>query len=348
MIAGAGWHQALLIAAAVLIVTCPCALGLAVPAAQIVAAGTLMRKGVLVKDGSALERLAEADRALLDKTGTLTLGRPEPVSLDAITPTRQSGVLALARASRHPLSQALRVALEAQKVVPAQVSDLREEPGFGMRGSWFGQPVSLGRPEGAEASDLMAVAFTLDGEPPVILHFRDQLRPEATATVRRLEALGVECSIASGDRAAAVAPVAKALGLTAQTGMTPQAKLDAIGRLAGAGRKVLMVGDGLNDGPALAAGHVSLAPASASDVGQNAADAVFLGDSLAPVATAVVVARRTMRIVRQNFIIAIAYNALAVPLALLGLVTPLVAALAMSSSSIIVVGNALRLRGAAR
>jgi Cu2+-exporting ATPase len=348
MIAGAGWHQALLIAAAVLIVTCPCALGLAVPAAQIVAAGTLMRKGVLVKDGSALERLAEADRAVLDKTGTLTLGRPEPVTLDAITPARQSVVLALARASGHPLSKALRVALEAQKVVPAEVSDLREEPGFGMRGTWFGQPVSLGRPWGTEASDLMAVAFTLDGEPPVILHFRDQLRPEAIATVRRLEALGVECSIASGDRAPAVAPVARALGVTAQTGMTPQAKLDAIGRLAGAGRKVLMVGDGLNDGPALTAGHVSLAPASASDVGQNAADAVFLGDSLAPVATAVVVARRTMRIVRQNFIIAIAYNALAVPLALLGLVTPLVAALAMSTSSIIVVGNALRLRGAAR
>jgi P-type Cu2+ transporter len=348
MIAGAGWHQALLIAAAVLIVTCPCALGLAVPAAQIVAAGALMRKGVLVKDGSALERLAETDRALLDKTGTLTLGRPEPVRLDTLTPARQGVVLALARASRHPLSQALRIALEAQRVLPAEVSDLREEPGFGMRGAWLGRPVSLGRPEGAGASDLMAVAFTLDGELPVILHFRDQLRPDARATVKRLEALGVECSIASGDRAPAVAPVARALGLTAQTAMTPQAKLDAIARLTGAGRRVLMVGDGLNDGPALAAGHVSLAPASASDVGQNAADAVFLGDSLAPVATAIVVARRTMRVVRQNFVIAIAYNALAVPLALLGLVTPLVAALAMSGSSIIVVGNALRLRGAAK
>jgi Cu2+-exporting ATPase len=348
MIAGAGWHQALLIAAAVLIVTCPCALGLAVPAAQIVAAGALMRRGVLVKDGSALERLAEADRALLDKTGTLTLGRPEPVDLDAVTPARRAVVLALARASRHPLSQALRRALEAQMVLPAEIGDLREEPGFGMRGIWFGQPVALGRPAEAAANDMMAVAFTLDGEPPVLLHFRDELRPDAAATVRRLEALGVECSIASGDRAAAVAPVAKVLGLTAQTGMTPQAKLDAIARLAGAGRKVLMVGDGLNDGPALAAGHVSLAPASASDVGQNAADAVFLGDSLAPVATAIVAARRTMRVVRQNFAIAIFYNALAVPLALLGLVTPLVAALAMSGSSIIVVGNALRLRGAAK
>jgi Cu2+-exporting ATPase len=347
MIAGAGWHQALLIAAAVLIITCPCALGLAVPAAQIVAAGALMRRGVLVKDGSALERLAEADRALLDKTGTLTLGRPEPVNLEILSESVKPLVLTMARASRHPLSQALRTALEAQKVSPAQVDDLSEEGGFGMRAKWAGRSLSLGRPQQA-AGDLMTVAFALDGDAPVLLHFRDVLRPDAATTVRRLETMGLECTIVSGDRAAAVAPVARALGLTAQTGMRPQDKIDAVHRVAGGGHKLLMVGDGLNDGPALAAAHVSLAPGSASDVGQNAADAVFLGDSLAPVATAVVVARRTMRVVRQNFIIAIAYNALAVPLALLGLVTPLVAAIAMSSSSLIVVGNALRLRGAAK
>ena len=346
MIAGAGWHQALLIAAAVLIITCPCALGLAVPAAQIVAAGTLMRKGVLVKDGSALERLAEADRALFDKTGTVTLGRPEPVNLDALPASLKPVALAMARASNHPLSQALRAGLEAEKTIPVHVEDLREEPGFGMRGCWVGRAVTLARPADAQ-SDLMSVAFTLEGDTPVLLHFRDALRPEATETVRKLEALGLDCSIASGDRAAAVAPVAGALGLTAQTGMTPQDKIEAVRRLADGGHRVLMVGDGLNDGPALAAGHVSMAPASASDVGQNAADAVFLGDSLAPVATAIVVARRTMRVVRQNFAIAIVYNALAVPLALMGLVTPLVAAIAMSCSSLIVVGNALRLRGAA-
>lgn len=347
MIAGAGWHQALLIAAAVLIITCPCALGLAVPAAQIVAAGTLMRRGVLVKDGSALERLAEADRALFDKTGTLTLGRPEPVNLDSLSASLRPVVLAMARASRHPLSQALRQGLEAQGIRPGHVEDLREEPGFGMRGSWVGRPVTLGRPQNVEG-DLMTVAFTLGSETPVLIHLRDALRPGAASTVRQIEGLGLECSIVSGDRPAAVAPVARLLGMTAQTGMRPQDKIDAVRRLTGGGHRVLMVGDGLNDGPALAAGHVSMAPASASDVGQNAADAVFLGDSLAPVATAIVVARRTLRVVRQNFAIAIAYNALAVPLALMGLVTPLVAAIAMSGSSLIVVGNALRLRGAAR
>jgi Cu2+-exporting ATPase len=345
MLAGAGWHHSLLIAAAVLIITCPCALGLAVPAAQIVAAGTLMRSGVLIKDGSALERLAEVDRALLDKTGTLTLGRPEPIDLDRIRPVIKPVVLALAQASRHPLSVALRTALEREGVVAAPVDQLREEPGFGMRGSYLGAPVSLGRPEAAQGNR-MAVAFAIEGLEPVRLHFEDALRPDAAGAVARLAELGVPASIASGDHAESVAPIARTLGLTAQTGMRPEDKLAAIGRLSSKGAKVLMIGDGLNDGPALAAGHASMAPASASDVGQTAADAVFMGDSLAPVTTAIRVSRRTMRIVRQNFAIAIGYNVVAIPLALLGLVTPLVAALAMSGSSIIVVGNALRLRWA--
>lgn len=346
LIAGAGWHAALLIAAAVLIITCPCALGLAVPAAQIVAAGALMRAGVLVKDGSALERLAEVDRALFDKTGTLTLGRPEPIDLDTLAERDRPVVLALARASSHPLSKAIADGLETRGVVAAPVQDLFEEPGFGMRARLGTHAVSLGRPvRGARG---MAVAFSDGAHPPVMIHFVDRLRGDARVTLQALARLGIESSIASGDRAVAVAPVAACLGVTAQTSMQPQDKLDLIARLTRAGRKVLMVGDGLNDGPALAAGHASLAPASASDVGQTAADAVFLGEGLAPVATAIVVSRRTMRVVRQNFALAIGYNALAIPLALAGMVTPLVAALAMSGSSIIVVGNALRLRAAAR
>lgn len=345
--AGAGAHQALLIAAAVLIITCPCALGLAVPAAQIVAAGALMRAGVLVKDGSALERLAEADRALFDKTGTLTLGRPEPIDLEQLPHAVRGAALGLARSSSHPLSQALRRVLEAKGTTAAPLTRLSERPGFGVEAMWDGNPVSLGRPAELDTGT-MAVEFRSDEAPPIVLHFHDRIRPGAATTLRRLEEMGIVCSLVSGDRTAAVAPVARELDLTAQTNMRPQDKLDAIARLAATGRKVLMVGDGLNDGPALAAAHVSMAPASASDVGQNAADAVFLGDSLAPVAASVRAARRTMRVVRQNFAIAIVYNALAVPLALAGLVTPLVAALAMSGSSIVVVANALRLRNAAR
>jgi Cu2+-exporting ATPase len=344
MVLGAGVHQSLLIAAAVLIITCPCALGLAVPAAQIVAAGSLMRAGVLVKDGSALERLAEADRALFDKTGTLTLGRPDLVSLEAVSPQHRPVALALAQASRHPLSRALTRALQGAGVTAAPVSDLMEEPGFGVRAMCGETAVTLGR---GDVQDSLSAMLTV-GEEKTLLHFTDTLRPGCAATLQRLQQLGIEPSVVSGDNCVSVAQALQGLGLTAQTSMKPQDKLDAVARLQRAGHNVLMVGDGLNDGPALAAGNVSMAPASASHVGQNAADAVFLGDSLAPVASAMVAARRTMRIVRQNFVIAIGYNVIAVPLAFAGLVTPLVAALAMSGSSIIVVANALRLRSAAQ
>ena len=345
LLLGAGWHQAMLIAAAVLIITCPCALGLAVPAAQIVAAGSLMRAGVLVKDGSALERLAEIDQTLFDKTGTLTLGRPELVNAKVLDGEDQSIVLALARSSRHPLAEAVRRALEAQGVAPAEVADVREKPGFGLSGTYAGAAVSLAR---GESADGLTTYFTRTGAAPVRLRFEDRLRPDTPEALARLRGLDIECSVASGDSAQSVASAIRGLGLTAQTGMRPEDKLQLIARLDRSGRKVLMVGDGLNDGPALAAGHASMAPGSASDVGQNAADAVFLGDSLLPVAKAVAAARRTMRVVRQNFAIAIGYNAIAVPLAFAGKVTPLVAALAMSGSSLVVVANALRLRNAAR
>lgn len=347
MIMGAGWHESLLIAAAVLIITCPCALGLAVPAAQIVAVGSLMRAGVLVKDGSALERLAEADRALFDKTGTLTLGRPDPVDLSMLGEEEKRVLLALARTSRHPLSQALRRTLERERVTAEEVDDIIEVPGFGLTGKSRYGVATISRVESADETDL-ACRFAIEGLPAVVVRFRDALRPDALSTMQSLRALGIESSILSGDRAAAVAQVSEALGLPARTDLSPAEKLGAIEELAGQDARVLMVGDGLNDGPALAAGHVSMAPASASDAGQNAADAVWMGDSLAPVATAVKAARRTMHIVRQNFVLAIGYNIIAVPLAITGHVTPLIAALAMSGSSIIVVGNALRLRSAAQ
>ncbi|HWT41720.1 MAG TPA: HAD-IC family P-type ATPase, partial [Sphingopyxis sp.] len=180
------------------------------------------------------------------------------------------------------------------------------------------------------------------------IRFADRLRPDAGETIHALRGEGIDAMMLSGDRADAVAPVARELGLTAQTGMRPQQKLEAIERQSALGRKVLMIGDGLNDGPALAAGHASMAPGSASDVGKNAADCIFLGDRMMPVVQTVRMARRTQAIVRQNFILAIGYNIVAVPLAFLGFVTPLVAAIAMSGSSLIVVGNALRLKRAIR
>jgi Cu2+-exporting ATPase len=276
------------------------------------------------------------------------VGRPELANAAALSVEDKPFALALARASRHPISQAIRRALESEGVVAAALDDITEIPGQGLTALDGQDVVRLGRPDGNGFGASLAVQFQRGSAPPIILTCEDPMRSGAQATLSRLRDLGIESSIASGDRAEAVLPVARLLGLTAQTGMQPQDKLDTLARLAKAGHRVLMVGDGMNDGPALVAGHASMAPASASDAGQNAADAVFMGDSLAPVAIAVTAARATQRIVKQNFALAIGYNMVAVPLAIMGLVTPLIAALAMSSSSIIVVANALRLKRAAQ
>ena len=346
MIAGTGAHQALLIAVAVLLITCPCALGLAVPAAQIVACGALMRRGVLVKDGSALERLAEVSEALFDKTGTLTLGRPVPQGIDRLGNEDQAILLALARASRHPLSSALRMELESRQVVPAALDHIREVPGEGLFAEHEGLSVALARPRSIVSLFGLASEYRR-GDHSTLLRFSDALRPDAAETLVALRAMGLRTLIASGDRTEALEEIARTTGTTAIGHLRPADKLALIGRLHARGDKVLMVGDGLNDGPALAAGHASMAPASASDASQLTADAVFLGDRLAPVAVTLCAARRTISVVKQNFVLAIGYNVLAVPLAVAGQVTPLVAAIAMSTSSLIVIANALRLRRAA-
>lgn len=344
MIAGAGWHQSLVIAIAVLIITCPCAMGLAVPAAQVVASGALLRRGLLVKDGSALERLAECDIALLDKTGTLTLGSPR-ADVGALTQTQRAVALGLAQASRHPLSRGLAATLLREGVEPAAISDVLEVSGAGLTGRWEGLEVALERPD--DAGQNLATCLRIGTERHIIA-FTDPLRTDAAATLAALADQGVAASILSGDRAAPVEAVARELGLAAEAEASPQAKLAALEALKAQGRHPLMVGDGLNDGPALAAAHASIAPGTASDASQRAADAVFIGEKLMPVALAVRVARKTMRIVRENFAFSITYNLLAVPLALLGLVTPLIAAIAMSVSSLVVVANSLRLARAAR
>lgn len=344
LIAGAGVYKALTIATAVLIITCPCALGLAVPAAQVVAAGALMRRGLLIKDGSALERLAEADEVLLDKTGTLTLGEPRPAGLDALTPQGRAIALGLAQSSRHPLSRGLARALREAGVEPAAIETVSETAGDGMHGRFEGVDVALLRPEieaGGLAADLLVGALRTR------IAFADPLRPDVRETLAALKAQGLPVAIASGDRTRAVGAVARDLGLFATAAMRPADKLALLERRAAMGHKVLMVGDGLNDGPALAGAHVSIAPGGASDVSQQAADAVFVGERMMPIALAVKVARATMRVVRENFALAVLYNVAAVPLAIMGFVTPLMAAIAMSGSSLLVVGNSLRLARAA-
>ncbi|WP_299437764.1 heavy metal translocating P-type ATPase metal-binding domain-containing protein [uncultured Rhodospira sp.] len=348
---GLPWQEAVLIAAAVLIITCPCALALAVPVVQVIASGRLLRAGAFLKAATALERLTEADTVVLDKTGTLTVGRPALVTGpgQGWTPDDLRLAAGLAASSRHPLARAVAAACPD---APA-VTGVREHPGEGL--SWDGPngPVRLGSAAFSGVDDLGAgdggatgpALWLRDGsEAPACFRFTDPLRPDAAEVVAALRARGLTVEMLSGDRPEAVARVAADAGIESwRGGCTPADKLARLQALRDQGRRVLMVGDGLNDAPALAAAHVSASPASAIDISQTAADVVFRGERLAPVVTALDVAHRADRLVRQNLALALLYNAVTVPLALAGLVTPLIAAVAMSTSSLVVTVNAMRL-----
>ncbi len=406
LIMNAPWQQALLYAATVLIITCPCALGLAVPVVQVLASGKLMRSGILLKSGSAIERLAEITHAVFDKTGTLTLGRPELLNRDNYRQQDLQLAASLAVRSKHPLSRAIAAAYSGElldlEVKEIQGSGLEAvfESGIAKLGkrSWCGiKEAGIGTasrfpppPAGGEKRlafqgghlptgssntfpplnpPMLAVGETskvhpgqqtcgvtensdsalelwlcAEGESPVRFTFSDTMRVDAADVVSRFREAGVHISMLSGDREASASSVAKELGITdVKSEITPIEKTTAIHDMQKAGGRVLMVGDGLNDAPSLASAHVSMSPSTAMDITQNAADIVFQGDKLMPVITAWRTAIFAQVLVRQNFLLAILYNVVAIPLAVAGMVTPLVAAIAMSSSSLIVIANAMRL-----
>ena len=345
LVAGASIHDAVVVAIAVLIITCPCALALAIPAVQVVASGAMFRRGIILNAGDAVERLAEADAVIFDKTGTLTLPDPRVVNAAEIDPDVLQMAARLALSSRHPLAVAL--AREAASRAPYDAAV--EEPGQGVRAMIGGIEARLGSADFCAdmqhgKSGSSAICFVY-GDKRAIITISQSLRPDAAATVGALRAVGLEIHILSGDRNAAVRPVAEALGVTKWMGeLKPAEKIAFIESLKADGRRVLMVGDGLNDAPSLAAAHVSLSPIAAADLTQAQADAVFLGERLGPVADAVKIARRARRLMTENLAFAAIYNAIAVPVAIAGLATPLIAAVAMSASSIGVTLNALRAR----
>jgi Cu2+-exporting ATPase len=350
---GGDVHRAITIAVAVLIITCPCALGLAVPMVQVVAARRLFASGIMMKDGSALERLAEIDSVVFDKTGTLTLGQPRLADDRVVDPAHFRLAAAIAAHSRHPYSRALAAAGAAGGPQVA-LDSVSEHPGVGLEAVSGATVYRLGRAVWAldevgrrevVADDASAV-LSRDGRLVAEFRFDDRIRPGARAAIAALTRVGLTVGIISGDRSLPVRLLASALGVRQfEAGVLPGEKAARIAALAAAGHTVLMVGDGLNDAPALVAAHVSMAPATAADLGRNVADFVFMRESLEAVRLAIAIARDARRLIRQNFFLAVVYNVFAVPVAILGHVTPLVAALAMSLSSIIVVGNALRLKG---
>lgn len=336
------WRLAINIAAAVLIITCPCALGLAVPAVLAAASGRLFAQGVLLKDGVSLERLADIDTVVFDKTGTLTTGKPALVNADDIPAEARNIAAALAQHSAHPLSKA--IARTFSSALPLE--NVREHPGFGTSGRLNGEEVRLGRADwcGATPAAQTAVWLKVGTQPATPFLFEDELRPEAAATVKALQDAGLSVQLLSGDVPAAAEAMAKAAGIehwTAQA--SPSEKVDALNALAAKGHKVLMVGDGLNDAAALAAAHVSISPASAVDASRSSADMIIITNDLFQVAKAHKIAVASKRRIIENFTIAAVYNLISVPLALAGFATPLMAALAMSTSSITVSLNSMRI-----
>lgn len=356
---GVDFPHALLIAVTVLIITCPCALGLAVPVVQVLATGRLMKNHILVKSGDALERLATIDTVLLDKTGTLTLGKPVLLNGEEIAPEQLQLAGSLGRHSHHPLSQAIAQQWRGDSV---ELTNIAEFPGEGIEAEWKGVRVRLGsrswcgggrlvaRKEPQDEfqddpqNDIQEVWLNIDHQPVARFCFQDQLRSDAGEVVAYFKKLQIAPMILSGDRVAVAKNIAQQLGVEEVRGeLTPVDKYNYMEALKTQNHQILMVGDGLNDAPTIAGANVSMSPSTALDMTQNAADIVFMGDKMGAIVEAYQTAVFSNRLVKENFILAILYNVIAVPVAIVGLATPLVAAIAMSSSSIIVIANSFRL-----
>ncbi len=350
---GASWDTALTYAIAVLIIMCPCALALAVPAVQIAAASRLFKRGVMIKAPDGLERITEIDMVVFDKTGTLTLGRPRLVGAEDVPDDVLAAAASLAGSSHHPYSRALVAAAEERLGAIQPATNVEEEPGEGLvrntpkgeerlgAAAWCGaEPISDSEFQGG------AVWYRRGEREPIVFRFADRLRSDAPETIAALKSRGFSVALLSGDREDVVARAAHEVGIAHAFGaLKPADKIAWLEAHARKGHKVLMVGDGLNDAPALASAHASISPANAADISQRAADFVFQGAELSPVVEAIDTGGRARRLALQNFAVAAAYNAVCVPFAMAGFVTPLLAAIVMSTSSILVTLNAARLAG---
>jgi len=368
LVRGAPAHQALMTGIAVLVIACPCSLGLATPIAVLLATGEATARGLLARNGDALERAAGATHVVLDKTGTLTRGRPvlREVVLFEGAPARDEVVrlvAAVERRSEHSLGKAL---VEAARALPGpdrEVQEFRAVPGRGVRGVVEGVVVLVGsraflaeagiavpaeaiqRAAPFESGGDTVLCAAVAGRLAALLVVSDVLREEAPPALRELRELGLELAIVSGDGAATTAALAVRAGIDRVVAeATPLEKERELARLQAAGARVLMVGDGINDAPALTRADVGVAMGRGTDVTLESADAVLVRDDLRLLPALVRIGRRTTRVIRQNVFWAFIYNVVAIPLAVAGALHPIVAAAAMAASSLFVVGNSLRVR----
>jgi len=343
LLLGSEFRPAALNAIAVLIITCPCALGLAVPAVQIVASGQLFKKGVLLKSGDALERLAKVNHVVFDKTGTLTTGRFELKNRAEISDADYSIAAAMAEYSRHPVAKAL----HNSPVDPVEIENIIERPGQGIEGNLDGEKIWFGASgDGNKRNDGYTESQLMVGKrQPVSFLFQDKIRPSAGPAIEQLKALDMDAEMLSGDKEKIAQTVAASIGLSKARGRaSPKQKIERLRQLAQNQHNTLMVGDGINDAPALAHAYISASMANGSDVSRATADIILQREDLNAIPESMMVAQKADRRVKENLGFTVVYNLCAVPLAVFGLVNPLIAAVAMSGSSLIVTLNALRMR----
>jgi len=320
----------------VLIIACPCAMGLAIPAAVMVATGRAASLGVLIKGGEALERLAHIQTVVLDKTGTITEGRPT-VTRYTGTPEDLPLIAALEAASEHPLAQSIVRYYAGGQLAP--VANFLAIPGQGATGTVNGREVRVGRSEEA------TIAATIDNRPAGLFDVDDPIKPTSREAIASLQRTGVKVIMLTGDRESTARQVAQSVGINEViAGVLPAGKLDAIRAEQAKGRKVAMVGDGINDAPALAQADAGIAMASGAGIAVEAGDVTLLRNDLRAVEAAIRLSKATVRIMRQNLFWAFCYNAAGIPIAALGLLNPIVASGAMALSSLSVLANSLRLR----
>lgn len=342
------YNDAILYSIAVLIITCPCALGIAVPIVQVISSLNLMQDGILIKSADALERMAKIDTVIFDKTGTLTFGKPQLLNADAVSEEKMRLISYIAAYSRHPLCLAVKVC----NIIPVDSINLRvkEEKGMGLEATIDNNQVYLGNREWCnitsdtvEKDNYLEMWFRYNQEEPVRLIFQDKLRPEAPEVVGQLQQMGYECVILSGDHELAVSHIAGLLDIKHYKALLkPQDKYNFIETLQKQGKKILMIGDGLNDSAALKIADASISPASAMAISQNNSDIVFQSN-LGSIIKILFLAEKSAKLVKQNFVISFVYNILAVPIAVSGFITPIIAAIIMSTSSLLVVLNSMRL-----